>query len=99
MAYRALIDYVVPCFYYFISHVTHRYYMEKSMRIFAVFFVALLALASLCTAGAATPNAGPSPLLRLHRATFDARSQSSVTSSTSRDVRNPYAIIQLRGPI
>jgi hypothetical protein len=68
------------------------------MRVFAIFFVVLLALTSLCAAAAAAP-AGPRPLLRLHRATFDARSQSSATSSAARDVRDPYAIIQFRGPI
>jgi hypothetical protein len=70
------------------------------MRPFAAFLVVLLALTSLFAVSAAPPTAGPTPLLRLHRATFDARAQSSATpSATLTAVRDPYAILQFRGPI
>lgn len=67
------------------------------MRPLGICIVAFLALSSLAAVSAAP--AGPAPLLRLHRATFDARAGGAIPSAALAATADPYAIIQFRGPI
>jgi uncharacterized repeat protein (TIGR01451 family) len=73
------------------------------MRLSAALAVAALVLVSLigAPAGGVTAQPAAAPLLRLHRATFDARASGRVapTAALAAAAPGPYAIVQFRGPI
>jgi uncharacterized repeat protein (TIGR01451 family) len=71
------------------------------MRRSSLSIVIVLALVSLFSAGAAPATADPTPRLRLHRATFDARQSAGPAPSTALAAvaPGPYVIIQFRGPV
>src|SRR5262245_24290388 len=76
---------------------------RRSMRLPAAFAVVAFVLVSLIEApiGGATAPPAAGPLLRLHRATFDARASGRIapTAALAAAAPGPYAIVQFRGPI
>jgi len=64
-----------------------------------VFILSFLFIAPVFSLQTADESPTPPPLLRLHRGTFDARSQAATLGILATPAAGPYAIIQLQGPV